>query len=229
MANGTQTSAGVGAKEQKRKSCLFWGCLSVVILLVVLTAVLVFGIFSMKRWAMKVTDETQAPLPAENVTRTEQEVAHKNFQDVMNALQEGKAEKFTFTDSHINNIITTVPDFEILRDKVRFEIKDDVLLADARIPLDQIPGMQGRYLNGELELDVNYENGLLQVYATDIRVKGEQVPKTFIKQFSKQNLAQNVYQNKDAMEALKHIEEIRVENGRLILVTRETANKTGTE
>ncbi len=97
--------------------------------------------------------------------------------------------------------------------------ENDQVAVDFSVPLHDLPGFKGRWLNGAMTMNVSCTNGILEVYPAEIAFKGQTVPGSFMKEFRKQNLASKVYENADARELLKHINRIRVEDGRLLIRT----------
>jgi hypothetical protein len=106
-----------------------------------------------------------------------------------------------------------------MQDRVRVSLADELLNLEFSIPLDAIPGCKGRFLNGAAAFDVRAQNGILDVYAKDLTLKGDSVPEWFMKDFRSENLAGKIYENPNIRDLMKHVKQIRIENGILFIST----------
>lgn len=218
-ANGVPTSSV--PEPPRKRGCLFWGCLSVVCVLVLCAVLVGVAMMRLKTFAETITTTEPEPVPAYEATAEDTETAQTKLQALQAAVKDATAGTFRFNGSDLNTLVATLPDCQQLRGRAYFEIDGDELAAQASFPLDDVPGMAGRYLNGRIALDVNCENGILEVYARDIQVKGQPIPEKLMADLSKINLAQKVYENPAALEMLKQIEQIEIKDGTVTIQTRE--------
>jgi len=203
------------------KGCLFWGCLTLVILALLGMAGVGIMVFQVRKLAYSVTDTQPVDIPVAKPNEEEAEELKAKAEGLAEAVEQNRAKTFKFTENELNGLVAVLPDAKVLRGKAAFHIQGDTLQAEASVPLDQFPGMSGRYLNGKLALDVRCENGILEVFAKDVVVKGEPLPQQFREKLAQENLAKEIYNEPKAREALKNIDYIRVEDGKLIIRTRK--------
>jgi hypothetical protein len=205
------------------KGCLI--AIGVAILVVGITAAVLIGIGVSKyrRFRDTYTDTQAVPVPVAEVTEAEGRRLQRKAEALETAVTQGRAETFTLNETELNQFIATLPRFESLRGRVALRIEGDVVKATASIPLDMLPfpGLAGRYLNGEIGLDVECEHGRLEVYATEVVVRGQPLPEEFMSQLRGRNLAQDAADDPDVASKLRNIESIRVESGQVVVQTRQ--------
>ena len=105
---------------------------------------------------------------------------------------------------------------EDIKGKIYVQIEDGEITGDVSIPLPGfIPGGTGRYFNGSVGLKVSMVNDVLFVTLTSAEVNGEPVPEQVMDQLGSENLAKDAY--KQNGEALRRLEDIRIEGDKLIV------------
>ena len=145
---------------------------------------------------------------------------HARVDAFREALDSGKpTEPLVLDSDDINVLIADNPD---LRDKVHVDLEGDKVKGQVSFPLEGIglPAFKGRYLNGKATLKVSLEDGFLRVTLDALEVKGKPVPATFIDQLRTKNLAEDVSRNPENAEAIRKLESIQVEDGKVIIKAR---------
>ena len=217
---------GAASDERQGKGCLFWGCLGVSIVALLVMIIVGIVVFRVRQVAMHFTDTQPAKIPVVQVEDSEAKKAEGKFGELSAVLKDPQASgTFTFDAEEINTFIATIPDCKALRGKAQIRIEDNRLLADTSLPLDQIPGMKGRYLNGTIGLNVTCENGVLQVRATDVTVKGEPLPEELMSKLAGKNLAKDAYDNPKATDVIKRVDYITIEDGKLKVRLRSASEQ----
>src|SRR5262249_46295257 len=114
------------------------------------------------------------------------------------------------------------PDLSGLKEKVFVTIERDKLKGQVSIPLEflGLPMFRGRYLNGEAELKVSLNNGLLLVTLESFEVNGQRPPEEFLANLRQQNWAQDAYKNPKNAEFLRKLESIEIKDGKIIIKPR---------
>lgn len=143
----------------------------------------------------------------------------RTYEQMRRAVQEGRPQQFAFTDLQINQMVATVPAISEARGRAHFTIVDDHLKVQAGIPLDQIPGFQGRFLNGEFTLDLRLENGVLSLHVLEASVRGQPLPPAIMSHLRSANLAEQAMQDPDVRRHMDGIKGLRIEGGKLIVET----------
>jgi hypothetical protein len=127
------------------------------------------------------------------------------------------------TQDEINALIQHHPDWQDLRDKVYVSIEDDLVKGEVNFPLPALPFLSGRYLHGTATFDILLEDGRLEIYVQSATVNDQPFPDEFMTTFRNQNLAQDFMRdNREARELVDKLESIRIEDGTLIVVPKQT-------
>jgi hypothetical protein len=133
------------------------------------------------------------------------------------------------TSDDINAWIATSPGGQSLTGKVYVTIEGDQLKGQVSLPMGQIglPMFRGRYLNGAVTFSLSFRNGVLHVTAQDITVKGKPLPSVYMQQIRQTDLAQSATNDPETRSALERYEEIKIEDGKLIIVPKKPESDTG--
>ncbi|OGV68772.1 MAG: hypothetical protein A3K19_24190 [Lentisphaerae bacterium RIFOXYB12_FULL_65_16] len=202
-----------------KHGCLFYGCLTAVTLVLLGAVVGGFIVWKVRSVALGVTDTAPAAVPVASVDDLEARDIQQRTQDLITSLKENRAGEFRFSERDLNALVATVPDAQGIRGKAAFSIQGDRLVTQTSLPLDQVPGMQGRYLNGKFHLDVKCEGGVLEAYVRDIDVKGDPIPQSIKDRIGKINFGQEIYKDPKAADALRSLESISIRDGKLVIRT----------
>ena len=208
-----------GKPAPKWRGCLL--AAGVAALCLVLLAGIVAGVLFWKFRALR--DEfADTQVQSVPIAETNAEAARRltrTFEQMQRAVQEGRSERFVFTDQQLNQMVATVPAVQEGRGKVHFAIAGEHLKIQAGLPLEQVPGFQGRYLNGEFTVDLRMENGALRLYVLDAAVRGKPLPPVIMERLRGIDLAAQVQQDPEVRRQLAGIKTLRIENGKLLLET----------
>ncbi len=220
-------SAGA-AKTGTGRSCLMYGCLTLVVLLIAMAVGTFFvGRYAMHRLAAFVEQYTEtSPMAMEPVDMpaaeyTELEARLKAFQS---GLKEGKrVEPLVLTGREINALIARKPELAAWRDRLHVDLEGNQVKGQVSMPLDDLakfPGLSrlaGRYLNGSAILYVGLQNGRLDVHVDSLEVKGQPLPSEVLSQLRLHNLAQDLEKNRDLSETLGQLKSIEVADGEVTI------------
>lgn len=208
------------APQKKPKGCLFWGCLSAVLVCLLGLGVFGIGAWTVRKRVLGFTETQAAHIPVAQVKPAQARTLQAKARAFDSALKRGRAGTYRFTADDLNALVATAPDLETLRGKAFVTIDGKRLIADTSIPLDQVPGLHGRYINGKVELDVRVRNGRLEVYPLGITVKGKPVPPQLMAAFKTRNLAEQAQADPNFQKALAHIDSLKIENGAVVIRTK---------
>ncbi|MCC9641195.1 hypothetical protein LOC71_02840 [Rhodopirellula sp. JC740] len=242
------------APKKSGIGCFVWGCLGTLLLAVVVMVGSMFAVYYFLTGQVeKYTDTQPAEIPvvqwdegrleelqsridafseqvrpedenAEGVAATTDENATEETGP--DAGETAAPRELRLTSEEINALISAQGD---LQGKVYVEIENGKLRGKVTLPMDQIPGGKGRYLNADAEFDVSMSDGVLEVRITDANVKGEPLPEAFMEGFSQQNLAKDVYDDPETAEMLRKFDSIEVVDDAIVLRLRNPGEKNGTE
>jgi hypothetical protein len=218
------TDPTMSAPPPKRRGCLFYGCLTCVVL-ALLTGLLAFlGVRALKNKIYAWTDSQPMQLPKVEMSDAEYDSLEQRVASFGDAMEQGKpVEPLILTERDLNALMVRSAQAKELADKVYLTLAGSQVKGQVSIPLSGLGWFgKGRYLNGEAIFDVSLENGVLLVTAREIQVKGKPLPESVMKKLRQENLAKDIYRNPENAEALRKLDSIHVEDDRAIIKARET-------
>ncbi len=220
--------AGTAAQPTKRRGCLFYGCITVLVLLVLFGIGLFFAVrYGLNKLSAFVEEYTETkPMLLETVQVSANEYQQLDqrvtaFADAVNARK--ATPPLVLTGNDINALIAKNPAWKGLKDKVYVTIEGDQIKGKVSIPMDdlaQAPGLsrlKGRYLNGSAGLKVSLANAVLVVTLQSLEAKGQSPPPPVMAQLRSVNFAQNASQDAKTQELIGRLESIEVKDGKITI------------
>lgn len=226
--------APASATKKQGRGCCFYGCLTAVVLTIILGISMFFivkkGLNMLLDFALENTTTTPIPLPTLDVTQDEYLQTKKKFEDFKKAVESGVGvESVEFTARELNSLIAQNPDMAELKDKVFLELQGSRIGGKINLPLDLFDpqgrflekwGLKGRYFTGEAKFLVSLENGILFVTLDQMIVGGKELPEEILSGSRGKNLAEELHKDPKKMELIRKLQNIKVENGVLKIVRR---------
>ena len=211
------------APPPKRRGCLFYGCLTCVVLALISGLMVFLTVRAIKNKVYAYTDTQPMQLPKVEMSDAESESLKQRVASFGEAMEQGKAaEPLILTERDINALLARAANTKELADKVYVSVNGNQIKGQVSLPLSFLGWLgKGRYLNGEATFNVSLENGVLIVTAQEIKVKGKPLPESVMKQLRQENLAKEAYKNPENAEAIRKLESIQVEDSRAIIKARE--------
>ena len=146
----------------------------------------------------------------------------ERFDAFKKAVEEGTpTEPLVLNSDDLNALIEERTPF---KGKLYATIEKDKLKGEVSIPLDEIPSFgltRGRYLNGQAELKVSLEGGLLLVTIDSFEINGKQLPSQFMEGVRQQNLAKELYKDVKNVEKIRKLESIVIKDGQIIIKAKD--------
>lgn len=205
--------------KPKRHGCFFYGCIvSLVIFFLVLigvgTAAFV-GYRAVKNLALQYTDTVAMPLPKPQLSPAEIQAVQERFAAFRDGVKSGAAvAPLVLASDEVNALFAGASMPQALRDRVYVKIEGDQVKGQLSLPLDTLGFgfLKGRYLNGAAVFKASLENGVLNVRAESIEVKGKAVPEKIMAALRKQNLAQDVMKDAEAVAVFQKVQSIEIKD-----------------
>ena len=173
------------AEEPNKKSnlgCILRSCLGVAGLMVVGIAVASYMGYQFATGQVeKYTSAMPRVLPV--VEYTEEQMVELGAR--LKSAESGSAQQVILSADDLNALIMRHPSGEF-KGKVYITLADGDVKAEVSVPVD-IPGYEGRYLNGSLTAHVSLKDGHLHLQAADIIVNGEKLPPEFVEALGTEN------------------------------------------
>ncbi len=222
---------GPSKNQKKKHGCFFWGCITSVILAVVLLVVIGVGIYVSYRYiidtAKKYTDTIPAPMPAVAMPEPQRVELRKKVEEFGKGIEaRTAAEPIVLTADDLNALIDENP---MLTGKAHVDIVGDKVTAKISFPVSDMKlpkpfrELDGRYLNGSATLRVSLRDGVLDVRADSIEAKGQPLPKEIMDGLKNQNLAEKSLDDPKARAAVSKLESIVVKDGKIIVTPRSAS------
>jgi hypothetical protein len=209
----------------KKRGCFFYGCLSLVVLSLVLVLIGYLGYRRLITWVVtEYTDTKPELIESVEVSPAQFQALQKRVADFKAALDGQKvSQELRLTAEDINALIANDPGAKQFKNKLFVMIDGDRVSGKVSWPLDDIwrSKLKGRYLNGVATFKTSLESGVLLVTLEDLKVKGKPLPAQMLAQFKNQNLAQDVQHDAETARTIQKFDSIQVTNGAVVLKSRE--------
>jgi hypothetical protein len=210
----------------RQRGCFFYGCIIAAVLSLLLLIAIGVIFFVLYRWLGNVVEEYTATAPSElpkvEMPAEQRATLKERVEAFRAAIKEGRpTEPLVLTADELNALIQDNPD---LNGKVFVAIDDDKLKGKVSIPLSQLPMLgltQGRFLNGEAELKVSLQEGILLVTLESIEVNGKQLPEQLMTSLRNQNLAKDAYKDQRNADEIRKFQSIEIKDGKLTIKARD--------
>jgi hypothetical protein len=210
--------------DKPRRGCFFYGCITGVVLLVLVLGALMVGLHYVKKMVNQYTDTRPMELPTVQMSQSEVSSLKQRVETFGQAVREQRPiQPLALTADDINALIGNSRDREALKGKFYVIMENDQLKSEVSVPLREVglSMFKGRYLNGSATFNVSFHNGALSVTPQTIVVKGKPLPEVFMQEIRKQNLATKPAEDPEVVALLRGLEEIQVKEGKLVVVPKE--------
>ena len=207
-----------------RRGCFFYGCITGLVLLVLVLGALMVGLHYVKKMVNQFTGTRPMELPTVQMSQGEISSLKQRFEAFQQAVREQRpAQPLTLTADDINALMGSSRNREALKGKFYVSLDGDKLKGEISMPLREVGvGMfKGRYLNGSATFNLSFHNGALSVTPQTITVKGKPLPEVFMQEIRKQNLAAQSVNDSNVVAVLQGLEDIQVKEGKLVIVPKE--------
>jgi hypothetical protein len=201
---------------------LFYGCLTCVVLLLIMSVLAVVTVRFIKNQVNTYTDTQPMKLPRVEMTDADYQQLERRVKSFGDAMEKGTPPApLMLTERDLNALIARAANMKELADKVYVSVNGTEVKGQVSIPLSRLGWLgKGRYLNGEATFNVSLENGVLIVTAREIKVKGKPLPETFMSQLRRENLAKEAYKNPKNAEAIRQLDTIQVQESQVLIKAR---------
>ena len=207
-----------------RRGCFFYGCITSVVLLVLLLGALLIGLHYVKKMVNSFTDTQPMALPTLQMSQPEIENVKQRFEAFRTEVREQRATKpLVLTSDEINALIASGKGQQTLQGKVYVRLEGDQLKSEVSLPLEDV-GLRmfkGRYLNGSATFNLALNNGTPFVTAQSVQVKGKPLPETYMQKIRKENLAAALLNDPDAVAVLQRLQAVQVKDGKLVIEPKQ--------
>jgi hypothetical protein len=204
----------------QKRGCFFYGCLSSIILSLVIVLIGYLGFRYLTNRLLEFTDTKPAQLESVQVTAAQLEALRARVAVFGKVLQEQKvSQELRLSAEDLNALIENEPSLNYVKNRLFVMIDGDRIQGQVSWPLANFGPLKlkGRYLNGLATLKASLENGTLRVTLENLEVKGKPLPPRFMAKLKNQNLAQNAQNDPNTVQAIEKFESIHVKDSMVIL------------
>lgn len=135
----------------RHRGFLFWGCFMALLVLVVAGGGLAITVYA---WVQRYTSTVPVPVPRYELKPGEAKAVEERLADFQAPASDGTPRQLVLTAGDLNALIAASPRGDRWAGKVFIRLEGEKAYADISLPLDEVPLLSGRYLNGTLELEV---------------------------------------------------------------------------
>jgi hypothetical protein len=216
------------APARKKRGCFFYGCLTLVILTLLVCVAGFFAVrYALNRFTALIeqyTDAAPAALPPAELPAGDYEGLQgrlAEFQEVLEGRKDGPP--LTLTSAELNALIANHAMMKEWKDRLRVAIDGDQVKAQLSLPLDRVAGLpflsrlKGRYLNGSAVLKASLEDGLLDIHMVSLEAKGVRPPEEVMSRLRAENLAKDVQYQPEIAANLRKLNSLEVQDGVIML------------
>lgn len=207
-----------------RRGCFFYGCITGLVLLVIVLGALMVGLHYVRKTVNQFTDSQPMELPTVQMSQGEMDKLKQRFEAFQKAVREQPpTEPLVLAADDINALIANGSERQALKGKLYVGLEGDQIKGEVSVPLREIglSVFRGRYLNGSATFNLSFTNGVLSVAPQTIIVKGRPVPEVYMQEIRKQNLAAGFTNEPATAAVLQALEGIQVKEGKLVVVPKE--------
>ncbi len=206
-----------------RRGCLFYGCITCVVLLLLVMGGLLVGLHYVKKMVNLYTDTQPMELPTVQMPQTEVDKLNKRFEAFEAAVRDKRpTQPLTLNSDDINVLAASGPEREFFKGKFYVSLEGDQLKGQVSVPLQEFgfSMLKGRYLNGTATFRMSFKNGVLVVSPQTILVKGNPLPEKYMQGLRQENLAASLTNEPKAVAILQGLEDIQIKDGKLVIVPK---------
>jgi hypothetical protein len=213
----------MNAEKKSGHGCLFWGGIvaAVLFLFVLLAAYAGFRYF--KGLINRYTDTKPIEAPAVHLSGAEITNLQQRIHIFDGAIKSNNAvAPLILSADEINALIANEAKSNASPARLYFSFNSNRVQAQLSVPTDGfgIRMLRGRYFNGSGEFGVSLHEGKLLVNVKSLSVKGQPLPENFLQPLREQNFADGWTNDVDFNAAIAKLEEIKIENGKLIVIPK---------
>jgi hypothetical protein len=206
----------------RKRGCLFYGCLTSVVLLLLAALLAFLAIRYVRNQFNTYTDTAPMKLPKVEMSDAEFQQLQQRAKAFTDGMASGKVvEPLALNERDINALLLKNESTKAFADRAYLSLAGSNVTGQISIPLSGLGWLgKDRYLNGEATFNVSLENGVLIVTAKEVRVKGKPLPDSFMNSLRRENLAKDAYKDPKNAEAIRKLESLRVDDGRVTVKAR---------
>ncbi|MGC8885839.1 MAG: hypothetical protein ACP5MG_01615 [Verrucomicrobiia bacterium] len=185
--------------------------------LFLLALILFIAAFSYYKSLVRNYTETKPrPLPTIETSKERFQEVVQRWQEFCKDLFSKRAtQPFRLTAEDINQMIAN---FGNAKDFVRVEITNNQIVAHIMAPLTNSgkKELQGRYINADVNLKLQLEDGFLTLRVDSALANGKPVPKWIVNRVKQKNILEGLENNYEFLQVLQEMDSVEVKDGAVV-------------
>jgi len=181
------------------------------------------AVFFTVRWVHRQVDlytaTSPVALPRSNISDADYPAVLDRVTKFSQALNDGTPTgPLVLNEQELNSYLERAKGKEV-GDHVYLILDGSMIKGRVSYPLDSLDWswVKGRYLNGNVTLDVSLQNGHLMVFAEQVEVNGLQLPESFMQGIRTKNLAEKAMDDPKGAADIAKFKSIQVKDGKVII------------
>lgn len=204
----------------KRRGCFFYGCSSIVVLVLACTAILVFLVYLL-------LSRKQMEMPPVAVESGEYEDIKARVESFAQALDQGRPAILRLTAKDLNVLVQFDPRLAEYKDRVRILIEDGKLAGYVSFPADMFQTLlkwasRSMFLNAKATFSIGTLRGTPYAHLAALEIKGKPLPTVVLRGIQAENLLEPLLRRPEVQVRAMKVTAIRVEDDAVVL---ESATK----
>jgi hypothetical protein len=211
------------AEKKSGHGCLFWGGMVAAVLFLFLLLAAYAGFRYFKGLIVRYTDTKPVAAPMVHLSGMEITNLQQRIHTFDGAIKSSNAvAPLILSADEINALIANEAKSNASPARLYFSFNSNQVQAQLSVPTDGfgLRMLRGRYFNGSGEFAVSLHDGRLLVNVKSLSVKGRPLPENFMQPLRQQNFADGWTNDVDFTAAIAKLEEIKIENGKLIVIPK---------
>lgn len=206
--------------QGKKHGALFWLLIALAGIVLALALCVAGVAFWARNAVMNATATEAVPVPVVEAEKHELRQLNDKYLSFRSALDRGTAGTFEFSDRDLNVLVAKLPELKELRGKASFSIERGEFVVDACVPLNGLPGMEGRYLNGRFTLDIRSEGGRPVIRPIEAETANGEVPEMIMSHLRNTNVLDELTKrDANARTLMNKISGLQIREGKLVIDT----------
>ncbi len=204
----------------KKRGCLFYGCLAVIIFSLAASLLAYVGYRYLRNQLARFLDTSPAPIETVELSPAERDGLQQRLAAFKEAMDGQKIPReLTLTARDLNALIAATPAW---KGKLFAMIENGRIKGRISLPLADFGPfkLKGKYLNGAATFKASLETETLSVTIEQVEVKGQPLPAWILSKLRTQNLVQGLQNDPRRAPTIQKLESLRVVNDVVVLKNR---------
>lgn len=205
----------------KKRGCFFFGCLALLIVVLVLVGAIYLGYRYVVSTVSSFTDTKGVAIESVEATPAEVDSIRQRVEKFANALERQTGpEELVITARDINALIANAPEYGEAKGKVFVIIEGGKIKGRVSVPLTEDAGplkVKGRYFNGTATFRIALTNGQPLMKIDNLEVNGRPLPGVVLNELRNKNFAEDFQKDPQAVKNLAKIESFQIRDDKIII------------